>query len=52
MSRKPKKRATYLTEQEVDDSVRVIRSPRDRALFRLMYQHGLRASKPGQAPDV
>jgi integrase len=35
MPRKPKKKITYLTKQEVDAFFRVIRSARDKALFRL-----------------
>jgi hypothetical protein len=34
-----KKDIAYLTEQEVDASFRLIRSPRDRGLFRPMYHH-------------
>jgi integrase len=48
MPRKPKKEIAYLTEEEVDCFFRVIRSPRDKALFRVMYHHGLRASEPGK----
>ena len=48
MPRKPKKEITYLTEEEVDAFFRVIREPRDKALFRVMYHHGLRASEPGK----
>jgi type 1 fimbriae regulatory protein FimB len=48
MPRKPKKEITYLTEQEVDAFFRVIRNARDKALFRVMYHHGFRASEPGK----
>jgi hypothetical protein len=48
MARKPKKEITYLTEEEVDAFFRVIREPRDKALFRVMYHHALRASEPGK----
>ena len=48
MTRKPKKEIAYFTEEEIDTFFRAIRSPRDRALFRIMYHHGLRASEPGK----
>ena len=48
MPRKPKKDIAYLTEQEVDAYFRVTRDPRDKALFRVIYHHGLRASEPGK----
>jgi integrase len=48
MPRKPKKEIAYLTEEEVDAFFRVIREPRDKALFRVMYHHGLRASEPSK----
>jgi integrase/recombinase XerD len=38
---------SYLTEKEIDDLFRVIKSPRDRALFRVAYHRGLRASEVG-----
>jgi type 1 fimbriae regulatory protein FimB len=37
----------YLTFEEVDRFFAVIDSPRDRAIFRLMYHAGLRASEVG-----
>jgi type 1 fimbriae regulatory protein FimB len=37
----------YLSEQQIEALFRVIKSPRDRAMFRLMYHRGLRASEPG-----
>ena len=46
--RKAKKEATYLTEEEVDRFFRVIRDIRDKAIFRLLYHRGLRASEPGR----
>jgi integrase len=48
MKRKPQKEATYLTEEEIERFFRVIHSIRDRAIFRLMYHRGLRASEPGR----
>jgi integrase len=48
VTRKPKKEIAYLTEQEIEAFFRVIRDPRDKALFRVMYHHGLRASEPGK----
>jgi integrase/recombinase XerD len=38
----------YLTPAEKDALFKVIRSPRDRAIFRLVYHRGLRSSEPGQ----
>jgi len=46
--RKRNKEPTYLTEQEIEAFFRVIRDIRDRAIFRLMYHRGLRASEPGR----
>lgn len=48
---KPKKRKTklppaYLTVAEKDAFMAVVKSPRDKAIFRLLYHHGLRASEP------
>jgi integrase len=37
----------YLTRSEKDRLFNVIKSPRDRAIFRLVYHRGLRASEPG-----
>jgi integrase len=39
--------SSYLTQSEVDALFRVIRTPRDRAIFRLVYHRGLRSSEPG-----
>jgi integrase/recombinase XerD len=53
--KRPKKReytknpdSQYLTVAEKDALFRVIKSPRDRAIFRLCYARGLRSSEPGQ----
>ena len=48
MARPPKKEMAYFTEHEIDAFFRVIRDPRDRALFRVMYHRGLRASELGK----
>ena len=45
--RKTKKQPGYLQPEEVDRFFRAIDSPRDRAIFRLMYHAGLRASEVG-----
>jgi integrase len=45
--KRPKRGAAYLQEEELERFFRVIRSPRDRALFRLAYHAGLRASEVG-----
>ena len=46
--RKPEKALPkYLTESEIEALFQVIRAPRDRALFRIIYHRGLRASEPG-----
>lgn len=37
----------YLTSKEKDALFRVIENPRDRAIFRVAYHHGLRASEIG-----
>jgi integrase len=37
----------FLTEEEVSDLFAVIKSPRDRAIFRVAYHRGLRASEVG-----
>jgi integrase len=37
----------YLTEEEVEAFFKVVTDVRDRALFRLIYHRGLRASEPG-----
>jgi integrase len=37
----------YLTRSEIDRLFDVIKSPRDRAIFRLVYHRGLRSSEPG-----
>lgn len=41
------KRITYLTQDEVKRLFDVIKSRRDKALFRIAYRHGLRASEVG-----
>lgn len=38
----------YLTPEELERLFRVIESPRDRAIFRLAYHRGLRASEVGE----
>lgn len=38
----------YLEEKEILAFFRVISSKRDRAIFRLIYHHGLRAHEPGK----
>lgn len=45
--RKAKPPIKYLTEDEIAALFRAIDEPRDRALFRLAYHHGLRASEVG-----
>jgi integrase len=45
--RHPTKLVTYMTVPEKDRFFRVIESIRDRAIFRLLYHHGLRASEIG-----
>src|ERR1039457_3105003 len=45
--RRKKRQPIYLQTEEVERFFRVIDSPRDRALFRLMYHAGLRASELG-----
>lgn len=47
MKRKQLKVPTYLTVDELARFFAVIKSPRDTAIFRLMYHRGLRASEPG-----
>ena len=53
MKRRPKEPPKYLTPEEIDSLFGVIRSARDRALFRVAYHRGLRASELGllQLPD-
>ena len=46
--RKARKLPPYLTIPEKDRFFKAIRSPRDRAIFRLLYHHGLRASEIGK----
>jgi integrase len=46
--RRAPKPPVCLTTDEKDQLFRVIKSPRDHALFSLMYFHGLRASEPGK----
>jgi len=45
--RKTKRIAPYLTQDEIHRLFAVIESPRDRAIFRLTYHRGLRASELG-----
>jgi site-specific recombinase XerD len=47
MKRKVKTIPEYLNEDEVERLFRVITNIRDRALFRVAYHRGLRASEPG-----
>jgi integrase len=37
-----------MSQREIQDLFRVIKSPRDRAIFRLAYHHGLRAHEIGK----
>ena len=37
----------YLTEDERRALMGIIKDPRDRAMFRLAMEHGVRASEPG-----
>jgi len=46
--RKPKKQVPYLTIPEKERFFKAISSVRDRAIFRLMYHHGLRVSEIGK----
>ena len=46
--RKARKLPPYLTIPEKDRFFKAIQSPRDRAIFRLLYHHGLRASEIGK----
>ena len=46
--RKPRILPPYLTVPEKNRFFKVIESPRDRAIFRLLYHHGLRASEIGK----
>jgi len=46
--RRSPKLPPYLTIPEKDRFFRAIESPRDRAIFRLLYHHGLRASEIGK----
>lgn len=47
--RKPRKQdaVKYLSEDQLEKLFRVIKSPRDVAIFRVMYHRGLRASEVG-----
>jgi type 1 fimbriae regulatory protein FimB len=45
--RRPADQVKYLTESELEELFRVIRSPRDYAIFRIAYHRGLRASEIG-----
>ncbi len=40
----------YLTEQELAQLLKVIASPRDKAIFTVAYYRGLRASEVGKLP--
>ena len=53
MKRRSKNPPKYFTPEEIDSLFRVITSARDRALFRVAYHRGLRASELGmlQLPD-
>ena len=46
--RKARKLPPYMTIPEKERLFKVIDSPRDRAIFRLLYHHGLRASEIGK----
>lgn len=46
--RKERKLPPYLTNPEKDRLFKAIDMPRDRAIFRLLYHHGLRASEIGK----
>jgi integrase len=46
--RRPKLETKYLTEDELDRLFQVIASPRDKAIFRVAYHRGLRASEVGK----
>ena len=46
--RRPRKLVKYLTVPEKDRFFRAIDSVRDRAIFRLLFHHGLRASEIGK----
>lgn len=46
--RKRKQQVKYFTEEEIEALFKVIESPRDRAIFRLAYHRGLRASELGK----
>lgn len=53
LAKRAKKRRAHklpvsLTVPEKDRLFKVIKAPRDRALFGLLFYHGLRASEPGQ----
>ena len=44
----------FLTQQELQELLKVIKSPRDKTIFLLAYRHGLRASEVGllQESDI
>jgi type 1 fimbriae regulatory protein FimB len=46
--RKVEKPLKFLSHEEIEALFRVITSPRDRAMFRIIYHRGLRASEAGQ----
>lgn len=45
--RKTRKALKYLTTEEIEQLFSVIKDTRDRAMFRVIYHRGLRASEPG-----
>lgn len=47
-NRKPQKEIKYLTVAEKDRLFKAIDSTRDRAIFRILYHHGLRAGEIGK----
>jgi integrase len=46
--RKPRNLPPYMTIPEKDRFFKAINDPRDRAIFRMLYHHGLRASEIGK----
>src|SRR6185295_16049506 len=52
--RRPERTITFLTQDELRQLFKVIRSKRDKAIFLVAYRHGLRASEIGllQRADV
>jgi len=47
MKRKRDEGIKYLTEEEIEAFFAVIKDVRDKALFRIIYHRGMRASEPG-----